>query len=178
MLLEQLGLPFDVLAPDVDETAKSNEKPPDLVRRLAREKALRVARQFPDALVIGSDQVAECEGETAGKPGTLENAVLQLGRFSGRAVCFHSSVAVACSGSAYLFERTIITRVQFRSLQEEEIRRYVQADKPTDCAGSFKSEALGISLLDSMTSDDPTAIVGLPLIAVAEGLRGAGITLP
>jgi septum formation protein len=178
LLLEQLGIPFETFAPDVDETPRQGEQPAELVNRLAREKGLIVADQFPDALVIGSDQLAVCNGTVVGKPGTPENAILQLSRFSGRTVDFQTAVAVMCSGSGYLFERTVITQVQFRVLEEEEIHRYVQADKPLDCAGSFKSEALGISLLDSMTSPDPTAIVGLPLIAVSKGLRNAGFNLP
>ena len=178
LLLEQLGIPFGTFAPNVDETPREGEQPAELVNRLAREKGLVVADQFPDALVIGSDQLAESDGEVVGKPGNLENAVKQLTRFSGRTVEFHTAVAVMCSGSGYLFERTVMTHVQFRNLEQEEIRRYVQADNPVDCAGSFKSEALGISLLDSMKSQDPTAIVGLPLIAVAQGLRSAGINLP
>lgn len=178
LLLEQLRFPFDTLAPNVNEIALPGEEPADLVARLAREKGRVVADQFPDALVIGSDQLAECDGEVVGKPGTPENAILQLARFSGRTVDFHTAVAVMRSGSGYLFERTVITRVQFRVLEEGEIQRYVKADEPLDCAGSFKSEALGISLLDSMISPDPTAIVGLPLIAVSQGLRGAGFDLP
>jgi septum formation protein len=178
LLLERLGIPFDTFAPNVDETPRPGEKPPGLVTRLAREKGRDVADRFPDALVIGSDQLAECDGEVVGKPGTPENAILQLGRFSGRTVEFHTAVSVMCSGSGYLFERNVITHVQFRILEESEIRRYVHADKPLDCAGSFKSEALGISLLNSMTSRDPTAIIGLPLIALSKGLRDAGINLP
>jgi septum formation protein len=178
LLLEQLGISFDTFAPNVDETPDRGEQSPALVKRLAREKGRMVADRFPDALVIGSDQLAECDGEVVGKPGSLENAVLQLSRFSGRTVEFHTAVAVIRASSGYLFERTVITYVNFRNLEQEEIRRYVQADKPIDCAGSFKSEALGISLLNSMTSQDPTAIVGLPLIAVSEGLRTAGMNLP
>ena len=178
LLLEQLRLPFAVFDPDVDENPRPGEKPAALVTRLAREKAQVASRLFPDALVIGSDQVAECEGEVVGKPGTPENAILQLGRFSGRTVDFHTAVAIVGSRSAFMFERTVITHVQFRVLEEDEIRRYVQADTPLDCAGSFKSESLGISLLEGMTSQDPTAIVGLPLIAVSQGLRSAGIDLP
>ena len=178
LLLGQLRFPFDTFAPNVNEIRRPGEEPADLVARLAREKGRAVADQFPDALVIGSDQLAVCDGTVLGKPGTPENAILQLGSFSGRTVEFQTAVAVMCSGSGYLFERTVITQVQFRVLQEEEIHRYVQADNPLDCAGSFKSEALGISLLDSMTSPDPTAIVGLPLIAVSQGLRGAGFDLP
>lgn len=178
LLLEQLGFPFDIFAPNVDENPRPGEQPPVLVARLAREKGRVVADQFPHALVIGSDQLAECDGVVVGKPGTPENAILQLGRFSGRMVEFYTAVAVICASSGFLFERTVTTHVQFRVLEEGEIHRYVQADKPIDCAGSFKSEALGISLLNSMTSEDPTAIVGLPLIAVSKGLRDAGINLP
>ena len=178
LLLGQLRFPFDTFAPNVNEIRRPGEEPADLVARLAREKGRAVADQFPDALVIGSDKLAVCDGTVLGKPGTPENAILQLGSFSGRTVEFQTAVAVMCSGSGYLFERTVITQVQFRVLQEEEIHRYVQADNPLDCAGSFKSEALGISLLDSMVSPDPTAIVGLPLIAVSQGLRGAGFDLP
>lgn len=178
LLLDRLGIPFETRAPDVDETARPGEKPVETATRLAREKALAVAEKYPDALVIGSDQLAECGGAVIGKPGNPENARRQLARFSGRTVEFHTAVAISCSGSGYLYECPVITRVQFRVLGENEIERYVQADNPVDCAGSFKSESLGISLLECMTSDDPTAIVGLPLIAVSQGLRGAGIDLP
>lgn len=178
LLLEQLRVPFETFSPSVDETPRQGERLPDLVKRLAWEKSRVAADRYPHALVIGSDQLAGCEGEVVGKPETFENAVLQLARFSGRTVEFHTAVAIMCRRSGYLYEQSVITCVEFRVLEEDEIRRYVEADQPLDCAGSFKSEALGISLLNSMTSRDPTAIVGLPLIAVSRGLREAGINLP
>jgi septum formation protein len=178
LLLKQLNLPFDTHAPNVDESALPGEAITSLVARLARQKSLAVARQFPAATVIGSDQLAECLGEVVGKPGTADKAIRQLQKFSQQTVSFHTAVAIHCVRSDFLFERCVVTKVRFRRLEDDEIRRYVKADDPVDCAGSFKSEALGISLLDSMTSDDPTAIIGLPLIDLSHGLRKAGFILP
>jgi len=178
LLLNQLKIPFETHSPDVDESAQPGEDTAALVVRLARAKGLAVAQRFRDAIVIGSDQLAECNGQVVGKPGNVENAVAQLRLFSAQTALFRTAIAIVCDESGFLFQRSVTTEVEFRSLGDEEIRRYVAADYPLDCAGSFKSESLGISLLSRMTSEDPTAIVGLPLISLAHGLRKAGINLP
>lgn len=146
--------------------------------RLAEAKAAAVARQFPNALVIGSDQAAEFGQRIIGKPGTKERAAQQLASFSGQTVIFHTCVAVLQESSGYLASASVPTEVNFRTLHTDEIRRYVELDNPLDCAGSFKSEKAGVLLLRSMVSEDPTAIVGLPLIALARLLRAAGLVLP
>jgi septum formation protein len=178
MLLERLGIPFKVFSPAIDESPHSGERAARLVTRLASGKARAAADPFPSSVVIGSDQLAVCNKHIVGKPGSMANAIEQLREFSSQRVQFLTAVSVLCSETAFLLERTIVTDVLFRELSGEEIRRYVEADKPVDCAGSFKSEAGGISLLRSMTSADPTAIIGLPLIAVSEGLRQAGLQIP
>ena len=178
MLLERYPIKFETLSPDTDETAKQGELPRDLVRRLALEKARSVSQRFPDALVIGSDQLAECGDQVAGKPGDFQRARKQLSSFSGHTVNFLSAFAIVCETEGFLFEQTVNTEVVFRNLGQNEIDRYLLCDEPYDCAGSFRSEATGPSLLERMTSDDPTAIMGLPLIALAEGLRQAGVYLP
>jgi septum formation protein len=174
-LLNRLRLPFDVLAPDVDETPRAGERPADLAVRLATAKAREVAQRRPDAVVIGSDQVADLEGEPIGKPGTHERAVAQLTRMSGRTVVFQTAVCVVRLGIG--FERTELApvKVRFRELTPAEIERYLRAEAPYDCAGSAKSEGLGIALLAAIDSDDPTALVGLPLIRTCELLRQAGL---
>lgn len=176
-LLERLRLPFEAASPDVDETPRLGEAPATLAARLAAAKAHVVAARAPDAIVIGSDQVAELAGEALGKPGNREAAIAQLTRCSGRTVDFLTAVHVATPGAidqAHLDR----TRVVFRPLTMEEIVRYVDADQPFDCAGSFRCEGLGISLFERIETTDPTALVGLPLIATAALLRQAGITLP
>jgi septum formation protein len=178
ILLKQLNVPFETHAPNVDESALPGENLQALVARLARKKGQTIAQDNPASIVIGSDQLADCNGQKVGKPESVENAIAQLQQFSGQSVHFYTAIAILCIDTSYCFERTVITHVQFRTLEDEEIRRYVAADRPLDCAGSFKSEALGISLLNQMTSDDPTAIVGLPLIALSQGLREAGFHLP
>lgn len=177
-LLERLGIPFQVCSPEADETPLSNEKADRLVTRLAQLKAGSVADQFPNAVIIGSDQVAVCADSIVGKPANTATAVSQLQRFSGKAVHFLTAVCVVCEDLAFEYQRTVITDVCFRNLSGDEILRYVELDRPLDCAGSFKSEAAGISLLNAMKSDDPTAIVGLPLIAVSEALRQTGFKVP
>lgn len=177
-LLERFHLAFETAAPEVDEAAQPGEAPQQMVRRLAREKAEAVAAGYPNALVIGSDQVAECNGAWVGKPGTARRAAIQLAGFSGRTVRFLSAFAIVCRERSFVYERTVPTEVTFRHLDPPEIERYVALDKPLDCAGSFRSEASGPTLLESMRSDDPTAIMGLPLIELAIGLREAGIRLP
>ncbi len=175
-LLARLGLAFDCAAPGVDETVLPNETPPAIAIRLARAKAMAVAAQRPGAHAIGSDQVAELDGRPLGKPGSREAACAQLAAMSGREVLFHTAVCI--SGAQGQLEACDLTRVVFRPLLPEEIARYVEAEQPLDCAGSFKCEGLGISLFEAIHSQDPTALVGLPLIAVSNLLRQAGYRLP
>lgn len=177
-LLQRLRLPFDVAAPDVDETPSPGEAPGALALRLASAKARAVAALHPRALVIGSDQVADLAGEPLGKPGTHDRAVHQLSRMSGQTVLFHTAVAVVCLESGFARTELAPVRVRFRTLSPDEIERYLHAEQPYDCAGSAKSEGLGITLLDAIDSDDPTALIGLPLIRVAGLLRAAGVALP
>jgi septum formation protein len=177
-LLGRLQLPFSVVVPDVDESAQPGEPPAQLAQRLALAKAQAVALQHPQALVIGSDQVAELNGQALGKPGSHERARAQLQAMSGQSVCFHTAVALCCLDSGYSASALAQVRVQFRMLQDDEIERYLLAEQPYDCAGSAKSEGLGIALLERIESDDPTALIGLPLIHTARLLRGAGVLLP
>lgn len=177
-LLQRLGLPFQVLAPQVDETAAEGEVPAALAQRLARDKAFAVARARPDAVVIGSDQVADLHGQAMGKPGNHANALRQLQAMSGTTVHFHTAVAVVCLEIDLVLTELASVVVRFRTLSAREIEAYLQREQPYDCAGSAKSEGLGITLLDAIESDDPTALVGLPLIRTCRMLRAAGLTLP
>ena len=179
-LLSRLLPQFRVETPDVDETPRENETPADLALRLARAKAVAVAAKNPGALVIGSDQVAEVDGRALGKPGTAERARAQLAASSGRTVVFHTAICLADARARPIRElaATDITRVVFRTLSAEEIARYVERENPLDCAGSFKSEGLGIALFERIETTDPTALIGLPLIALADLLRRSGFTLP
>lgn len=174
-LLSRLRLPFDVIAPDVDESAHAAEPPAALAARLAHAKAQAVAARHPNAVVIGSDQVAELDGVALGKPGHHEAAVQQLRAMSGRQVIFHTAVTVVRAD--HHFEASGLARVgvTFRALSDAEIEHYLHADRPYDCAGSAKVESLGIALLQSVESDDPTALIGLPLIRTCALLRQAGI---
>ena len=176
-LLERLRVPFDVVSPDVDETPLTGEAPHALATRLALAKAKAVAALHPSAVVIGSDQVADLNGEPLGKPGTHERAVLQLQRMRGQTVVFQTAVSVVCLDSQ--FEQTELAqiKVRFRDLSDAEIEAYLRAEEPYDCAGSAKSEGLGIALLDAIDNDDPTALIGLPMIRTARLLRAAGIDL-
>jgi septum formation protein len=176
-LLERLRVPFDVVSPEVDETPLTNEPPQALACRLALAKAKAVAAQHPNAVVIGSDQVADLNGEPLGKPGTHERAVLQLQRMRGQTVIFQTAVSVVCVESQ--FEQTELAqiKVRFRDLSDAEIEAYLRTEQPYDCAGSAKSEGLGIALLDAIDNDDPTALIGLPMIRTARMLRAAGIDL-
>ncbi|MFZ5567505.1 MAG: Maf family nucleotide pyrophosphatase [Pseudomonadota bacterium] len=176
-LLQRLRLPFEVAAPAVDETPQVGERPPELARRLALAKARAVAQRHPSAIVIGSDQVADLGGEPLGKPGTHERAVEQLRRMRGRTVIFQTAVAVVCLETGFEQLALAPVRVRFRELSDAEIEHYLRAETPYDCAGSAKSEGLGIALLDSIENDDPTALVGLPLIRTAHMLRAAGLPL-
>jgi septum formation protein len=177
-LLQRLGLPFEVAAPDVDETPQPGEPPAALARRLALAKARAVARRFPQAIVIGSDQVADLDGEPLGKPGDHARATAQLRRMRGRDVVFQTALAVVCEASGYVGEDLAPVHVRFRALGDDEIERYLRAEQPYDCAGSAKSEGLGIALLESIGNDDPTALVGLPLIRTCRLLRAAGLQVP
>ena len=176
-LLQRLRVPFEVVSPDVDETPLTGEAPQVLATRLALAKAKAVAALHPHAVVIGSDQVADLNGEPLGKPGTHARAVLQLQRMRGHTVVFQTAVSVVCQASG--FEQTELAqiKVRFRDLSDAEIEAYLRAEEPYDCAGSAKSEGLGIVLLDAIDNDDPTALIGLPMIRTARLLRAAGIDL-
>lgn len=176
-LLSRLRVPFTVAAPEVDETAFASETPRDLAHRLALAKARAVAHTFPEAVVIGSDQVADLDGLALGKPGHFERATAQLRQMRGKTVVFHTAVAVVCLGTGFEQCDMASVRVQFRDLSDAEISAYLLLEAPYDCAGSAKSEGLGIALLASIDNDDPTALVGLPLIRTCNMLRAAGIKL-
>lgn len=177
-LLERLALTFEVVAPEVDETPLPGETPRDLALRLARAKARAVAHRHPQAVVIGSDQVADLAGEPLGKPGNHERAVAQLRRMRGQTVVFQTALAVVCEATGFESVDLAAVRVVFRELSDAEIERYLRAEQPYDCAGSARSEGLGISLLERIDSDDPTALIGLPLIRTCRLLRAAGMVLP
>ena len=174
-LLERLRLPFEVHAPDVDETPLPGEAPAALAQRLALAKAHAVAAVHPEAVVIGSDQVADLDGVPVGKPGTHERAVEQLRAMRGRSIVFQTAVAVVRASTGYVGTALAPVTVRFRQLSDEEIEHYLRTEQPYDCAGSAKCETLGIALLDAIDSDDPTALVGLPLIRTCALLRAAGI---
>ena len=176
-LLKRLRLPFEVVRPEVDETPHAGELPVALAQRLAMEKALAVARQHPQAVVIGSDQVADLDGEPLGKPGTHERAVAQLQRMRGHTVVFQTAVAVVCIESGFAEQALAQVKVQFRQLSDAAIETYLRAEEPYDCAGSAKSEGLGIALLERIDNQDPSALVGLPLIHTCRLLRAAGLPL-
>ena len=177
-LLQRLRLPFTVMAPEVDETPQPHEAPDALALRLALAKAHAVAAQQPEAVVIGSDQVADLAGHALGKPGTHERATEQLRLMSGHSVVFQTAVAVVCHATGFAQALLAAVEVRFRPLSDAEIERYLRAEQPYDCAGSAKSEGLGISLLDAIHSDDPTALIGLPLIRTCHLLRAAGLVIP
>jgi septum formation protein len=175
MMLERLGLDFRVLAADIDESAHPQETAEVLAARLARQKAHTIARRHPQALVIGCDQVAECDGRLLGKPGSIEAAVEQLMHCRGKLVTFHSAIALAGQGRTEA--RLVPTRIHLRQLDEKAIRNYVERDRPLDCAGAMRSESLGIGLAKSISSDDPTALIGMPLIATLDLLACFGLSL-
>jgi len=176
-LLERLRIPFEVAAPEVDETPLPGEAPRALAERLALAKARAVASAFPHAVVIGSDQVADLNGVPLGKPGSHARAVLQLRQMRGQAVVFQTAVAVVCLETGFAQTGLAAVRVRFRDLSDAEIEHYLRAEQPYDCAGSAKSEGLGIALLESIDSDDPTALIGLPLIRTCRLISAAGIAL-
>ena len=177
-LLTRLRLPFEVVAPQVDETPHADETPRDLALRLALAKAHVVAMQHPQAVVIGSDQVADLAGQPLGKPGDHARATVQLRLMRGQAVVFQTAVSVVCHNTGFAQTELAAVRVRFRDLSDDEIERYLLAEQPYDCAGSAKSEGLGISLLQAIDSDDPTALIGLPLIRTCHLLRAAGLVVP
>ncbi|MEH3408258.1 Maf family protein [Enterobacter quasiroggenkampii] len=171
MLLEKLGIPFECAAPEVDETPQPGESPRHLVMRLAKEKAQSLATRYPSHLIIGSDQVCVLDGEITGKPHTEENACQQLLRARGTIVTFYTGLALYNSASGHLQTECEPFDVHFRHLSEQEIMDYVRRERPLNCAGSFKSEGLGIALFDKLDGRDPNTLVGLPLIALCQMLR-------
>ena len=176
-LLERLRIPFEVQGPEVDETPHAGETPMALAQRLALAKAQAVAKRFPQAIVIGSDQVADLNGEPLGKPGTHANAVKQLQQMRGQTVVFQTAVSVVCLATGFAQSELAQVKVQFRHVSDAAIEAYLQAEQPYDCAGSAKSEGLGIALLERIDNQDPTALVGLPLILTCRLLRAAGLPL-
>ena len=176
-LLERLRIPFTVEAPHVDETPLPLETPQQIASRLAMSKARAVAAKFPDCVVIGSDQVADLEGQALGKPGNHTRALAQLQTMRGKVVVFQTAVAVVCQQSGFEQLELAQVKVTFRDLSDAQIEAYLRAETPYDCAGSAKSERLGIALLASIENDDPTALVGLPLIRTCQMLEAAGIQL-
>ncbi len=177
-LLTRLGIPFTTASPDVDETALSGEAPQDLVVRLAQAKARAVAAAHPDALIIGSDQVACNDGKILGKPGNRDNALRQLSEASGRRISFYTGL---CLLNAETGRSQVICEpfhVHFRVLEPSQIERYLDAEEPYNCAGSFKSEGLGIALFERMEGDDPNSLIGLPLIRLVSMLQEEGISIP
>lgn len=177
-LLGRLQLPFETAAPATDETPLPGESPATTAERLAIAKAHAVADRYPDALIIGSDQVAYQSESRFGKPGTRENARLQLRAMSGKAVVFHTGLCLLNAATGRVHLRGIPTEVRFRELSDQEIERYLDREDALNCAGSAKSEGLGIALLEYLRGDDPNALVGLPLIALCDMLRAEGVDLP
>jgi septum formation protein len=174
-LMERLGVPFVVATPDVDESPRAGEPPVETARRLAAAKARAVAGRHADALVIGSDQVADCGGVALSKPLDRAGAVAQLTAQSGRTIVFHTAVALLDSRSGTLAEAMVDVASTFRTLDARTIEAYLRRDEPFDCAGAVRSESLGIALFERIESDDPTALIGLPLIALTRLLREAGV---
>jgi septum formation protein len=174
-LLARLGVPFEVAAPEIDEAALAGETPKATALRLAEAKARAVAARFADALVIGSDLVADCEGRPVGKPGDRPTAITLLRELSGKSVVFHTAIALVDAASGRCQREMVDVTSVFRTLRDEEIERYLDREAPYDCAGGVKSEALGIALFDRIASDDPTALIGLPLIALSRMLRNEGV---
>jgi septum formation protein len=176
-LLRRLNLPFTTASPDIDESPHAGETPPQTALRLAEQKARALAARFPDALIIGSDQVAVLHGQAVGKPGNHANAVQQLSAASGAVMYFYTALCLLDSASGQAQLATTINEVKFRKLTPEQIERYLQAEKPYDCAGSAKSEGLGIALIEYIRGDDANALIGLPLIELTSMLMNAGVTV-
>ena len=177
-LLERLQLDFVTARPGVEESRQPDETPEAMVERLAAAKAADVAADYPDALIIGSDQCAAVGDRILGKPGGHEQALEQLGALSGRRVVFHTGLCLIDSASGRQWRGVVPYTVQFRELETAEIERYLRLDRPYDCSGSFKSEGLGVVLFRRMEGDDPTALIGLPLILLCSWLREAGVVVP
>lgn len=177
-LLGRLQLPFQAVAPETDESPLAGESPPATAERLSVAKARAVADRFPAGLIIGSDQVAYCGNTSFGKPGTQQNAIAQLRSMSGKTVVFHTGLCLLNAATGRTHVRGVPTEVRFRELSDTEILRYVNKEDALNCAGSARSEGLGISLLEHMRGDDPNALIGLPLIALCDMLRAEGIELP
>ena len=175
-LLGRLRIPFEVISPQVDETPLPGESTLDLALRLAKAKATAVSKEHPEAWVIGSDQVADLCGAAIGKPGNFERAMAQLQLMGGSTVTFHTALCLMRGDTETTL--SVPTEVKFRKLSDEVLESYLLTEEPYDCAGSAKSECLGISLLEAIKSDDPTALIGLPLIALSELLRNAGFAIP
>jgi 7-methyl-GTP pyrophosphatase len=178
MLLERLGIPFVAAAPEIDEAPLAGETPAATAFRLAQAKARAVATAHSDALIIGSDQVADCGGRPIGKPGTRERAMAQLAELSGQTVVFHTALALLDAATGECQSALVDVRSTYRFLSAAEIDAYLRREEPYDCAGSVRSEGLGIALFESIESDDPTALIGLPLIRLARMLRAAGVPVP
>jgi len=177
-LLTRITTDFEQIAPECDETPMPGESPKQLVRRLSHEKAASIATKHPQALVIGSDQVAACDGKIIGKPADHNAAVNQLHWLSGKSVLFHTGLCVAHHATHRKLEHIVNTEAIFKTLEHDVIGRYLNADKPYDCAASFRSEGMGSAIVESLSSEDPTAIIGLPLITVAACLNQLGLSLP
>ena len=176
-LLERLRLPFEAKAPDADETVRPDEAARDTALRLAQAKARAVASHYSNALIIGSDQVAELDGARLGKPGNHENAVAQLVAMRGKSVLFHTALALLNTASGAMQTAVVPTTVQFRHYSKSEIERYLDLERPYDCTGSAKIEGLGIVLVERVTGDDPSALIGLPLVQLAAMLRQEGVVI-
>jgi septum formation protein len=174
-LLSRLHIPFEAISPDIDESQQAGETPQALVTRLAREKAEVIALQYPDAVVIGSDQCAYLDGEILGKPGSHAKALQQLQRARGQQVVFYTGLAVMCLNRRFEQKDCIEFRVGFRDLSDAQLEHYLEVEQPYNCAGSFKSEGYGITLFSHLHGDDPTALVGLPLIRLTQMLEHAGL---
>lgn len=176
-LLDRLRLDYECRSPDIDETRLDGEAPVDYVRRLAEAKARKVAREFPRAAVIGSDQCAVLDGEILGKPGNHERALQQLRRARGKTVRFHTAICVMRLADGLTLIEEVPFEVEFRELEDAQIERYLRTEKPYDCAGSFKAEGYGICLFRALRGDDPNALIGLPLLKLVTLLERAGIAV-
>ena len=182
-LLSRLHLPFESIAPDIDESALKNELPEQTALRLAEQKAVAIAKNYPNSIIIGSDQVATLEGEHIGKPGTHDAALKQLQKMRGKSVIFHTALCLLdnrldgnMKQNAYAIQtENVQTLVGFRQLSDGELDAYLRIERPYDCAGSAKNEGLGITIIEKIVSNDPTALTGLPLISLTSMLRNIGI---
>jgi len=176
-LLEKLGLDFTCASPDINEDIHGNETAPELALRLAHQKAMALAKQYPQHIIIASDQVAMLDGKQLGKPGNKENTILQLQQSSGKSIAFYTSLCVLNSATQSFKSDIDCCTVHFKTLSEQEIIHYVEREKPYDCAGGFKSEGLGIALFDRIEGDDPNSLIGLPLIKLISLLKAFGISV-